>query len=202
MTLSVEQRAVDNDVRYESGDDVPKHALEVMKSSNFLAVTFLNSREPGEAAKAASPTKSARSLLWGFPQLPYRQSLKDSMLGVLVLKFALWNLYARATATLPVHQGAPPMPSAQDLQRELVSVLSSYFTGETSMSEYLTWEVEFTTSDDARVDLDLAGNAAGLALLGHEHLMDLRPLADFDREARRLLNELQPTGSTSEAAGS
>ena len=94
------------------------------------------------------------------------------------------------------------MPSAQELQRELAKVLSSYFDGQTSMSEYLTWEVEFTTSDDARVDPDLAGSAGGLALLGHEYLMDLRPLDDFEQAARRLLDELQLTGATSEAAGS
>ena len=93
------------------------------------------------------------------------------------------------------------MPSALDLQRDLAAVLSSYFAGETSMSEYLTWEVEFTTSNDALVDAELSGNAGRLALLGHEFLMDLRPLDDFEQEARRLLNDLQPTGSTSEAAG-
>ena len=93
------------------------------------------------------------------------------------------------------------MPSAQELQRELTKVLSSYFNGQTSMSEYLTWEVEFTTSDDARLDPDLSGRAGRLALLGHEHLMDLRPLDDFEQAARRLLDELQLTGATSEAAG-
>ena len=94
------------------------------------------------------------------------------------------------------------MPTAQDLRRELATVLSSYLDGKTSMSEYLTWEVEFTTSEDARVDPDLAGSAGGLALLGHEYLMDMRPLDDFEQAARLLLNRLQPTGSTSEAAGS
>lgn len=94
------------------------------------------------------------------------------------------------------------MQSAQDLQQELATVLLSYLKGETSMSEYLTWEVELTTSDDAQVSPELVGSAGGLALLGHEYLMDLRPLDDFEREARRLLHELQPTGSTSEAAGS
>ena len=94
------------------------------------------------------------------------------------------------------------MPSAQDLQRELATVLSSYFNGETSISEYLTWEVEFTTSADAQVDPDLTGNAGGLALLGHEYLMDIRPLIDFDARARQLLEELRPSTATSEAAGS
>ena len=93
------------------------------------------------------------------------------------------------------------MPSAQDLQRELATVLSSYFDGETSISEYLTWEVEFTTSDDATVDSDLTGNAGRLALLGHEHLMDIRPQIDFDQAARRLLEQLRSSTAPSEAAG-
>ena len=94
------------------------------------------------------------------------------------------------------------MPSAQDLQRELATVLSSYFDGETSIAEYLNWEVEFTTSADAQVDPDLSGNAGGLALLGHEYLMDIRPLSDFDDKARRLLEQLRPSPASSEAAGS
>lgn len=81
-----------------------------------------------------------------------------------------------------------------------MDVLASYVRGETSVSEYLTWEVEFTTSSDASIDPDLSGNAARLSLLGQEHLMDLRPLSDFDELVSKLLAE-QPT-ATLNAAGS
>lgn len=202
MALPVIQDAVHNDVRHIPGDDVPEHALQIVNSPDFLTVTFSNAREPGKAAEAATPTDGARSRLVRFAQFARCDPLEHFKLGELVLKLVFWNLYARTTVTLPATQGAPPMVSAQDLQRELATVLSSYFKGETSMSEYLTWEVEFTTSDDAQVDPDLSSNAGGLALLGHEYLMDIRPQSDFDEEARRLLTELQPTGPASEAAGS
>lgn len=93
------------------------------------------------------------------------------------------------------------MPSPSLVQRELAALLSSYFRGETSISEYLTWEVEFTTSEDANQDQALTGAAARLSLLGQEYLMDVRPLDDFDQAARKLLEELQPSPATSEAAG-
>lgn len=94
------------------------------------------------------------------------------------------------------------MPSVADLRLELATLLGLYFRGDASISDYLTWEVEFTTSEDAAIDLDFTGQAGQLSLLGHEYLMELRPVDDFEQAARRLLEQLQPTGSTSEAAGS
>ncbi len=93
------------------------------------------------------------------------------------------------------------MQSPNPVQRELAALLLSYFRGETSISEYLTWEVEFTTSEDATLDQTLTGDAARLSLLGHEYLMDVRPLDDFDQAARLLLEQLQPSPAPSEAAG-
>ena len=202
VPLSVKQDSVDNDVRNVPGNDVSKHALQVVDSPNFLTVPLANASKPREAAEAATPTRGARPHFDGLTQFSGCDSLKHSMLGKLVLKLVLWNLYAQITAALSADQGAPPMPTARDLQLELAALLSSYFNGDVSMSEYLTWEVEFTTSEDASVDAGLAGAAGRLALLGHEHLMDLRTLDEFEQAARRLLAELQPTSSTSEAAGS
>lgn len=93
------------------------------------------------------------------------------------------------------------MPHSTAVRRELAALLSSYLRGETSISEYLTWEVEFTTSEDANVDRNLTGDAARLSLLGQEYLMDVRPLDDFDQAARSLLRDLKPSTATSEAAG-
>lgn len=94
------------------------------------------------------------------------------------------------------------MPSATDLRRELADLLKSYVGGDTSISEYLTWEVEFTTSPESAIDPQLAGDAARLSLLGHEYLMDIRPLTDFDNEAEQLLKQLERGSSASEAVGS
>lgn len=93
------------------------------------------------------------------------------------------------------------MPTTTDLRLELAALLESCVRGDTSISEYLTWEVEFTTSADAASDPDLTGEAARLSLLGQEYLMDIRPPTDFSEAARQLLEQLRPSTSSSEAAG-
>lgn len=93
------------------------------------------------------------------------------------------------------------MPTTADLRSEFADLLDSYARGGTSISEYLTWEVEFTISEDASLDPDLTGNAARLSLLGQEYLMDIRPQADFDQAAHRLLEQIRPSTAPSEAAG-
>ena len=92
------------------------------------------------------------------------------------------------------------MPTTAALRQEFTDLIDSYFRGESSLADYLTWEVEFTTSEDAHVDPVLTGQAAGLSLLGHEFLMDLRPLADFETEARQFLDQPRSRSSQSEAA--
>ena len=87
------------------------------------------------------------------------------------------------------------MSATMDLRLEFTDLLESYLRGDTSISEYLTWEVEFTTSEDAAMDAGLTGEAGLLALLGQEYLMDLRPEDDFAQTARRFLGELQPADS-------
>lgn len=69
MPLPVVQDPVHNDVRHISSDDVPEHTLQIVNSSNLLAITLPNAREPGEAAKAATSTQSARPRLDGLSQL-------------------------------------------------------------------------------------------------------------------------------------
>ncbi len=93
------------------------------------------------------------------------------------------------------------MSTAADLRQEFTELIDSYFRSETSLSDYLTWEVEFTTSEDANVDPVLTEKAAGLSLLGQEFLMDLRPLAEFEAEAREFLIQARTQASQSEAAG-
>ena len=58
MTLSIEERALDDDVGDIPRNDVSEHALQVVNSSYFLAISFTNPREPGEAAEAASPAEA------------------------------------------------------------------------------------------------------------------------------------------------
>lgn len=201
MPLSVKERAVDDDVGDIPADDVSKHALEVVNSSYFLTILFSNACEPGKAAEATTPPESARVGLDGLVELAKCNTFEHAMVSELVLKLVLWNLYARTMSTLPSDQGPPPMPSPSDLRREFAELLKSCVDGDTSISEYLTWEVEFTTSADGSLDSGLSGDAARLALLGHEYLMDVRPWTDFHHEAQRLLKQLERRSSTLEAAG-
>ena len=92
MTLPVEQRPVDDDVRGVPGDDVPEHALQVMDSPHFLTIKLSNAREPGETAEATAPTESAGPRLNGLLQIADRDALEYSMHGEHVLKLILWNL--------------------------------------------------------------------------------------------------------------
>ena len=93
------------------------------------------------------------------------------------------------------------MATTAAVRQEFTDLIDSYFRGESSLSDYLTWEVEFTISEDAHVDPVLTGQAAGLSLLGHEFLMDLRPLEDFEAEARQFLDQSRSRSSPPEAAG-
>lgn len=201
MPLSVKERAVNDDVGDISGDDVSKHALQVVNSSYLLTIVFSDACEPGEAAEATTPAWSARPWLDGLVQLTTCNTFEYTVLSELVLKLVLWNLYALAMAALPSDQGPPPMPSPSDLRREFAELLKSCVDGDTSISEYLTWEVEFTTSAEASIDPELSGDAARLALLGHEYLMDIRPRTDFHHEAELLLKQLERRSSAVEAAG-
>ncbi|MXY85625.1 MAG: hypothetical protein F4X58_08335 [Chloroflexi bacterium] len=201
MPLSVKQRAVDDDVRDILADDVSEHALQVVNSSHLLTIMFSNACEPGEAAEATTPARSARPGLDGLVQLTRCNTFEHTMLSELDLKLVLWNLYARTMAALPSDQEPPPMPSPSDLRREFAELLKSCVDGDTSISEYLTWEVEFTTSAEVSTDPALSGDAARLALLGHEYLMDIRPRTDFHHEAELLLKQLERRSSAVEAAG-
>ena len=94
------------------------------------------------------------------------------------------------------------MPHTEIPRLELVDLLEAYFRGEKSLEDYLTWEVEFTTGVNADANPRLTQQAGGLALLGHESLMSIRPLSDFENEARVVLVQLRrPTVASPEAAG-
>lgn len=200
MPLPVIEHTVNDDVRRIASQDDTENAFEIVHTPHFLPAALLNPAEVREPANAASPAWSLCVLFDRFAQLPGGKALEDTMLLKQVLELILGNLYT-GTTTPSSCQGTPPMSAATDLRQEFTELIDSYFRGETSLSGYLTWEVEFTTSEDALIDPDLTGQAAGLSLLGHEFLIDLRPLADFETEARQFLDQSRSPSSQSEAAG-
>lgn len=93
------------------------------------------------------------------------------------------------------------MAPAADLWREFTQLLQSYLDGRMTLSGYLTWEVEFTFSEEAKVDENLTAYANGLSLVGHEVLYGDREEAEFAQEAQLLLAQFTAPIANLDAAG-
>ena len=80
------------------------------------------------------------------------------------------------------------MSPNDDVRAELQELARAYIAGTRSLSDILTFEVEYSDLD-LEIDDTLRRQLTWLSLRGNEYLMNMRPLSDFDEVIREVLAE-------------